>query len=90
MLKVKVMRETMVKAIEYHAFEGYSLTPVLDDDADVCDWARWVLGDVMECEAAELDAAGLSVAVHGDAVVIGVQPGKTGAAVLDAVQRHVL
>ncbi len=42
MLKVKVTRETMVKAIEYHAFEGYSLTPVLDDDADVSDWARWV------------------------------------------------
>lgn len=90
MLKVKVTRETMVKAIEYHAIEGYGLTPVVDDDADVCDWARWVLADVMGYEAAELDAAGLSATVNGADVVIGVQAGKAGDDVLDAVHRHIL
>lgn len=89
MLKVKVTKTTLTKAIEYHAFEGHGLTPVLDDDADVCDWARWVLADVMGCEAAELDAAGLVVAVDGDGVVIGVQAGKVGADVLDAVRNHI-
>ena len=90
MLKVKVTRETMVKAIEYHAFEGYSLSPVLDDDADVCDWARWVLGDVIPCDAVKLDAAGLVVTVNGADVVIGVQAVALGAEVLDAVRRHLL
>ena len=90
MLKVKVPRQTMVKAIEYHAFEGYGLTPVIGDDADVGDWARWVLSNVISCDAVKLDAAGLGVTVHGDDVVIGVQAVAMGAEVLDAVRQHIL
>jgi hypothetical protein len=71
MLKVKVDRETMVKAIEWHARDKEGLTPVIADDGDLCDWARWVLATVSSYDAEQLDGAGLLVTFAGDAITIG-------------------
>ena len=89
MLKVVVERETMVKAIDYHARDKAGLTPVIGDDDDLCDWAAWLLAEVSSYDAETLTGAGLVVAGDGDGVVIGVQAGKVGADVLDAVRNHI-
>jgi len=88
MLKVKVDRETMVKAIDWHAQDGHGLTPVVDDDADVRDWALWLLADVTGYQSEELDA--VTVTVADDTVTIGAPAGKLGDDVIDAVRRHIL
>jgi hypothetical protein len=89
MLKVKVMRETMVKAIEYHALDKAGLTPVIGDDDDLCDWAAWLLAEVSNYDAETLDGAGLLVTAEGGDVVVSIQRGKVGDDVLDAVSTQI-
>ena len=90
MLKVKVDRETMVKAIEWHARDKEGLTPVIADDGDLCDWARWVLATLSNYGAEQLDGAGLLVTAEIADVVIAIKGDKVGYDVLDAVSTHVL
>jgi hypothetical protein len=78
----------MVKAVDWHANEGHGLTPVVDDDADVKDWALWLLADVTGYQSEELDA--VTVTVADDAITIGAPAGKLGDDVLAAVWRHIL
>jgi hypothetical protein len=90
MLKVKVDRETMVKAIDWHAQDKEGLTPVIADDDDLCDWARWLLAAVSSYDAEQLDDAGLLVTAEVADVVIAIKGDKVGYDVLDAVSTHIL
>lgn len=43
MLKISIDRETMRKAIDWHAREGKGLTPVIESDEDLVDWTHYIL-----------------------------------------------
>ncbi len=43
MLKVSIDRETMLKAIDWHARERKGLTPIIEGDDDLLDWTRYIL-----------------------------------------------
>lgn len=88
MLKVKVDRETMVQAIDWHANDRRGLTPVVDDDDDVRDWTLWLLADVTGYQSEELDE--VTVTVASDAVTIGAPAGTLGNDVLGAVRQYIL
>lgn len=89
MLKVRIKRAVLQKAIEYHTDEG--MTVVIEDDSDLVDWTIRVLAKVSGLDVDALnDDAGLSVAVQGDAVLLTVEANQAGSDVLDAVKSYIL
>jgi len=89
MLKVKVDRETMVKAIDWYAKDNHALTAVIEDDEDLRDWARWVLTEVSSYQPEELTAAGLVLSVDDAGVTVAIQSGKVGDDVLEAISMRI-
>lgn len=86
MLKVKIDRETMRKAIEWHAKEGKGLTPVIDDDEDLVDWTHYIISEQAGFHPNE-DPAPLHVAVvapGGDLIISGSKE------IFDAVEHYIL
>lgn len=85
MLRVKLNRETVKGAVEYYVQENEGLTPILEDDADLLDWFRYVLGT--DGRGPE-ELAAVELALASDEVVLAVP--RELADVLDTVRRHVL
>lgn len=86
MLRVKIDRETVVKAVEYHAQENKGLDPVIEGDRDLADWLEYVLRDVggLGDGTAESDPP-IIVEVRDGAFIVG-----GSVEVMDTVRQYVL
>jgi hypothetical protein len=88
MLRVKLDRETVVKAVEYHARDNKGVEPVIGDDDELCEWLEYALRDVggLGDGTAESDLSLSVEAIDGGAwfVVGGNEE------VIDAIRHYIL
>ena len=91
MLKVRIDRAVLVKAIEYHADDGEGLTVVIDDNSDLEDWTLRILAKLAGFDMTAIrEDAGLTVAVGDDGVLLCLAANRAGEDVLDAIKHYVL
>lgn len=81
MLKIRISREVLVKAIMYHADKSEDLTPIIEDDSDLREWTRRLILDW----TSEDDVAWMTFTAEGDTIIIG---GSND--VIDAIKSQVL
>lgn len=81
-MKIRLNRDELLKAIDYHATEGYGLQPVVESDADVTDWTRYLLGKWI---GTGIDGDGFGLAFDGEGVVLAGD-----ARVIEAVRESIL
>lgn len=81
-MKIKLDRAVLLKAIDYHATEGYGLQPVVESDEDVTDWTRYLLAKWI---GTGIDGAGFGLVFDGDAVTLAGDAG-----IIEAVQESIL
>lgn len=84
-MKIRLNRDELLKAIDYHAADGFGVEPVLTDDTDLTEWTRYLLGKWTGYEDGELDGAGFGLAFDGEGVVLA-----GNVEIVEAVRSYVL
>jgi hypothetical protein len=91
MLKVKIDRAVLTKAIEYHTDDGDGMTVVIEDNSDLEDWTLRILAKLAGYDMTSIrEETGLIVSAVDDGMLICVTANKTGEDVLDAIKHYIL
>lgn len=87
MLKIKLSKESVFKALQYCTSHDYGLDIVIENDHDILEWTTWLLCNWLLCKLTYNEdkaiEGSLVVSIINDEVIIGGD-----SLVLDAVRHN--